>query len=504
MLSLRGHAPCRSSLKQSSPSASVRVSCKPYNPLRVVQQQSNKRQLCTWNTASFSLSSTRSHFRCSAQQDVEVHTPEVLDDLDMPENLPPTSHTFEEQQLSTSSGPQQLASWALGGQHKGLTSLLGFAGVALAGIGGIDLRGPGSTLQAISVLAAIVTIHELGHFIAARSQNIHVTKFSIGFGPILFKYQGPDVEYALRAIPLGGFVAFPDDDPKLVEKYPKDDPNLLKNRPVKDRALVISAGIIANCIFAFSILLAQVSTVGVTESKFSTGVVIPQVFEGAVGQMAGIQEGDTIMKLNGRFLKPSMTAVNDLVNYIKVHPKETMTFTIDRKGQSMDIPIKPAEAPDGTGRIGVQLAANAQFSRIISKDPLQAVQLASKQFAKLTTTVVTGLQQIVTNFSKTAENLTGPVAIVAVGSEIARSDLSGLFQFAAIVNINLAVVNALPLPALDGGFLALLLAEAIRGRKLDQKVEQGIMASGVLLLTLAAVVLVVRDTINLGSGKSFM
>ena len=76
-----------------------------------------------------------------------------------------------------------------------------------------------------------------------------------------------------------------------------------------------------------------------------------------------------------------------------------------------------------------------------------------------------GLQQIVTNFSKTAEGVSGPVAIVAVGSEIARSDLSGLFQFAAIVNINLAVVNALPLPALDGGFLALLLAEAVRGEE---------------------------------------
>lgn len=70
--------------------------------------------------------------------------------------------------------------------------------------------------------------------------------------------QRKEVEYALRAIPLGGFVAFPDDDPKLAEKYPKDDPNLLKNRPIKDRALVISAGIIANCIFAFSILCAQV------------------------------------------------------------------------------------------------------------------------------------------------------------------------------------------------------------------------------------------------------
>ena len=76
--------------------------------------------------------------------------------------------------------------------------------------------------------------------------------------------QGKDVEYAIRAIPLGGFVAFPDDDPKLVEKYPKDDPNLLKNRPIKDRALVISAGIIANCIFAFSLLLTQVCLLSLT------------------------------------------------------------------------------------------------------------------------------------------------------------------------------------------------------------------------------------------------
>ncbi len=138
MLSLRGHAPCRSLFKQSSPSTSVRVSCKPYNPLRLVQQQSNKRRLCTWNAASFSKSSTRSHIRCSAQED-EVHTPEVLNDLEMIDNLPSTSHSPEEQQLSTSSGPQQLASWALGGQRKGLTSLLGFAGVAVAGIGGKPL-----------------------------------------------------------------------------------------------------------------------------------------------------------------------------------------------------------------------------------------------------------------------------------------------------------------------------------------------------------------------------
>lgn len=502
MFSLRGNALCRSVLKQS-PCVSARLLPKPFQPASSLRQPRNNSQVSAWES-SFRSHSHKSHLRCSAQsEETEAHTPEILDDLQEPSNLHSALHS-EEQQPSQHGGAPQLASWALAGQHRGVTTLLGFAGAAFAGLSAIDLRGPGSTLQAISVLASIVTIHELGHFIAARSQNIHVTKFSIGFGPALFKYQGPDVEYALRLIPLGGFVAFPDDDPKLVEKYPKDDPNLLKNRPIKDRALVISAGIIANCIFAFSILLAQVSTVGVAESKFSTGVLLPQVFEGAVAQKAGIQEGDTIMKLNGRFMKPSMTAVNDLVNYIKIHPNEVMTLTVDRKGQSLDIPIKPAEAPDGTGRIGVQMAANAQVSHITSSGPLQSVQLAGKQFGKLTTTVVGGLQQIFSNFAKTSENLTGPVAIVAVGSEIARSDLSGLFQFAAIVNINLAVVNALPLPALDGGFLALLLYEAVRGKKLDQKVEQGIMASGVLLLTLVAVVLVVRDTIHLGSGKPFM
>lgn len=120
-------------------------------------------------------------------------------------------------------------------------------------------------LTALGVLAAIVAVHEAGHFFAARSQGIHVSKFAIGFGPPLIKYQGPEVEYSLRAIPLGGFVAFPDEDPDC--PYPPDDPDLLKNRPILDRAIVITAGVIANAIFAFSLLFTQVSLlVGVANS----------------------------------------------------------------------------------------------------------------------------------------------------------------------------------------------------------------------------------------------
>ena len=117
---------------------------------------------------------------------------------------------------------------------------------------------------------------------------------------------------------------------------------------------------------------------------------------------------------------------------------------------------------------------------------------------RLAGTVLNGLKQIVTNFGAMSGQLSGPVAIVAAGSEVLRADSAGLFQFAAIVNINLAAVNILPLPALDGGYLFLLAVEAVRGgRKLPAAVEGGIMASGFLLLTALGLGLVVRDTINL-------
>jgi hypothetical protein len=132
-----------------------------------------------------------------------------------------------------------------------------------------DLAGPGSVFTAIAVLAVIITVHECGHFYAARTQGIHVSQFSVGFGPNLFTYRGPEVEYSLKAVPLGGFVAFPDDDEDC--PYPEDDPDLLRNRPVRDRAIVVSAGIIANVIFAFGILYNQVTTVGFNEQKFEPG-----------------------------------------------------------------------------------------------------------------------------------------------------------------------------------------------------------------------------------------
>ena len=407
---------------------------------------------------------------------------------------------------------------------------LAFGGAGAFG-GGFALDGPASNLEAVAVLASIIFVHECGHFFAARSQNIHVSKFSVGFGPNLLSYQGPEVEYSLRAIPLGGFVAFPDDDPDC--PYPEDDPDLLRNRPASDRALVVSAGVAANVAFALAILFAQVSTVGLVEQSYAPGVKVTSLLGTSAARDFGVRQGDVITAVNGETLLPDRNAVARVVDAVRASGSEPVRFDVRRRAlslsardamtarggdastratdvtdvsaemESLRIVVTPRLSPSGEGRIGAQLEANAEVSKRVARDPAEAAGLAAREFARLTKLVSASLFSLVSDFDKAKENVSGPIAIVGVGAEVMRtSDLTGLYQFASVININLAVVNALPLPALDGGFLLLIAIEAARGgKKLPTEVEQSITASGVLLLLGSGMFLILRDTLNLFNGK---
>ncbi|KAL4348956.1 hypothetical protein GQ457_17G016710 [Hibiscus cannabinus] len=153
------------------------------------------------------------------------------------------------------------------------TNRIGFRSCALPGP---DFGNVESVLEAAGVLTAIIVVHETGHFLAAYLQGIRVSKFAVGFGPILAKFNAKGVEFSLRAFPLGGFVGFPDNDPD--SGIPGDDENLLKNRPVLDRVLVISAGVIANIVFAYAIIFTQVLSVGLPVQEPFSGVLVPDVF----------------------------------------------------------------------------------------------------------------------------------------------------------------------------------------------------------------------------------
>lgn len=353
-----------------------------------------------------------------------------------------------------------------------------------------------SVLAAIAVLGVLIFVHELGHFMAARLQGIHVNRFSIGFGPILWKYQGPSTEYALRGFPLGGFVGFPDDDPD--SDIPPEDPNLLRNRPILDRAIVISAGVIANLIFAYVLLVGQVATVGVQEFNYEPGVLVAQVMsEDTAAYRAGMKSEDVILAASGEALGDSRQAVKRLMKVIQSHPNKQIELLVERDGEEISLDITPQRAQDGKGIIGVQLAPNGNVIRDRADSIPDAFTSAGSEFQRIALLTAQGFGQLIRNFSETADKVSGPVAIVAIGADIAKSDAANLFQFAALISINLAIINILPLPALDGGQLAFLLIEGVRGKPLPTHIQDGVMQTGLMLLLGLGIFLIIRDTAQL-------
>lgn len=354
-----------------------------------------------------------------------------------------------------------------------------------------------SVLAAISVVLLLIVVHEFGHFAAARLQKIRVNRFSIGFGPTLLKYQGSETEYAIRAFPLGGYVGFPDDDPN--SPIPPDDPNLLRNRPVLDRAIVISAGVIANLIFAYFLLVGQATTIGFQEINYKPGVLVPQLLTEAesAAAKAGVEAGDIILKIDNLELGDSADALEKLRKTIQASPEKTLQLTIKRDQEIVNLDVKPDIGQDGKGKIGVMLAPNGDIARRRAGNVIEAFTGGANEFQRIVQLTLQGFWQLLSNFSENAQQVAGPVAIVAVGAELARNDLSNLFQFGALISINLAIINILPLPALDGGQLAFLTVEGVTGKPLPSKIQDSIMQTGLVLLLSLGVFIIVRDTVNL-------
>lgn len=352
-------------------------------------------------------------------------------------------------------------------------------------------------LAPIAVLAILIVVHEMGHFLAARLQGIHVNKFSVGFGPVLLKYQGPETEYAIRAIPLGGFVGFPDDDPD--SDIPLDDPDRLQNRPVLDRAIVISAGVIANLVFAYLVFVTQFTAVGIPNGfNYQPGVMVPQVVsQESPAAQAGIKSGDIIVAVDGKPLGSSEAAIKTLTETINNSPDRAIGFTLQRGSSQVEVNVTPKLSDDGKAKIGVQLVPNGKVEYRRPNSPLEVLGLAAQAFQNMFVRTIEGFASLITHFSQVANQVSGPVGIVKQGSDLASNDLTSMFPFAAIISINLAIINILPLPALDGGQLAFLLIEGLRGKPLPNRIQENVMQTGLVLLLGLGVFLIIRDTLTL-------
>ncbi len=350
-----------------------------------------------------------------------------------------------------------------------------------------------NVILSITVLGLLIFFHEAGHFLAALLQKIKVSGFSIGFGPALLQKEINGITYSIRSLPLGGFVSFPDEESETLVK--PNDPDLLKNRPIYQRAIVISAGVIANLLLAWIVLVGQASLVGIPNQP-DPGVIIMGIQPDEPANKSGLVAGDRIMSVNGESLGSGKEGILKLVSIIQKSPGKELLFEKVTQDQTKIISITPSEN-EGNGRIGAQLQPNLPNEVSKAKNISEIVNSSNSQFYELLSRTVIGYKSLITNFSSTAQQLSGPVKIVEIGAQLSEQGGSGLVLFSALVSINLAVLNSLPFPLLDGGQMVLLILESIRGRPVPERIQLAFMQSGFVLLVGLSVVLIIRDTSQL-------
>ena len=201
-----------------------------------------------------------------------------------------------------------------------------------------------NVLTSITVLGFLIFFHEMGHFLAAILQGIYVDGFSIGFGPSIIQKKYKDITYSFRAFPLGGFVSFPDEE---INNIDPNDPNLLKNRPIFQRVIVISAGVFANLILAYTILILNVTTVGIPFDP-EPGILVLATQPEKAADLAGLVAGDKILKIENSTLGVGDQAVSTLVKKIQNSSERAFLIEIERDGDFKDLTLIPKNV-DGKG-----------------------------------------------------------------------------------------------------------------------------------------------------------
>ena len=356
-----------------------------------------------------------------------------------------------------------------------------------------------NVLTSITVLGFLIFFHEMGHFLAAILQGIYVDGFSIGFGPSIIKKKYKGITYSFRAFPLGGFVSFPDEELKNID--PKD-PNLLKNRPIIQRVIVISAGVLANLFLAYTILIINVATLGIPFDP-EPGILVLAIQPEKAAFEAGLQAGDKILKIDEEVLGVGDQAVSSLVRKIQNASEDSISIEVERDNFYQELTLFP-QIIDGKGTIGAQLQPNIKKETKRTNNIYELFQFTNKEFSSLLIKTIEGYKGLVTNFSSTAQQLSGPVKIVEIGAQLSQQGGTGILLFAALISINLAVLNSLPLPLLDGGQLVFTLIEGLRGKPVPAKIQIAVTQSSFFLLVGLSVLLIIRDTSQLLIVQRFL
>ncbi|MDR2561356.1 MAG: site-2 protease family protein [Holophagales bacterium] len=352
---------------------------------------------------------------------------------------------------------------------------------------------PGSgILGPIVMLAGLIIVHELGHFLAAMYMGMPVEKFNIGFGPgvTLFKWREADVR--LSILPLGGYVKLAGFNP---EEPGAEDPYGFLKQPARRRILFYSGGIIANVIACAVLLYA----VNVGSDRYSVRSVNVQVQEGSAAQAGGLVTGDELIRI-GDLTLPGSDWNTQVVPYIRERPEQPLEVQIKRDGELKDMTLTP-RLQGGIGFLGIsatQVMNEKPDRPLVFMDFLYAVPKAIKETFTLGALVVQGFWKLI-SFQSSIKDIGGPIAIVKLGSEAAKAGWEVYCFMTAFISMNLAVLNALPIPFLDGGHICILLFEKLRRKDITIETKEKILAIGFYLMAAVMMLVVILDLMRLKS-----
>jgi len=347
-------------------------------------------------------------------------------------------------------------------------------------------------LPFLIVFSILVLVHELGHFFFARMFGVEVEEFGLGIPPRIWgkKYKG--TMYSINAIPLGGFVRLLGEDGSEIEEteeqVAKKKAGNFALKPIWQRAIILTAGVLMNFLLAW-VLFTGLYQQGYLNSP--KGLQVTQVVEGSAAADAGILSNDVITKA----VKSDGTSISlpTLTDVIRANPDELFTLSILRDVETITFTLKPKLDEHKTPLIGVVLDFVKDETRHGVVESIGAglqtnFGLVSETFFMLGKMVRT----IFTTFAIPKE-VTGPVGIIKITSDAAQLGLPALLYFMAIISVNLAVLNIMPFPALDGGRLLVLGIEAVLRRKLPVKWEMAVHSTGFILLMIFIIAVTFQD-----------
>ncbi|KXG75788.1 RIP metalloprotease RseP [Thermotalea metallivorans] len=328
----------------------------------------------------------------------------------------------------------------------------------------------GTFITAILVFGLLVIFHELGHFIAAKLAGVKVHEFAVGMGPRFLKIKGKETEYSLRILPIGGYVKMEGEDES------SEDERSFGNKPLWARMSVIVAGPLMNFILAVLLFIIIFYAIGFPTTKIS------QVTPGLPAEAAGIEAGDQILRIDGK----TIDSWDEIVQIINSSNNRLLHIAlISPKGEEKEVQVQPVmKAGMKQAVIGISPVIEKSFPRSV------------KASFNRTIFVMQGMLDFLGNLFRgkaSAEDVVGPVGIIHLVGEAAKVSIFSVLSFAALISINLGIVNLLPIPALDGGRLLFLIFEGISGKPVNPEREGFIHLVGFILLMMLMIFIVYKD-----------